>query len=1555
MQDSYIRRCYFALHFCLYIQEVAKKGDFCNLKVGFYFKCFVLRGQEMLLILLILQCAIRTAFCETLSCEHYLSRRVAGVFHYDRNIRYNLTFQEAKEACEKDFAASLADRMQLFTAYQQGLEECRAGWISSAEVAYPRVHKNWNCGQNHTGIITYGIRENLLERWDVFCYKEDNNCSVYPTFFPTAQSSAASENAEIQNVSGGYFTIPSTLRRRKTGTKTADTGNSWTRRDPKGFNNNSPVTTTLNGMRSGSSESSNGLTRARDGPFNIPDDGNQEMASSIKERQTMEPLLQDAITGAAEVEQATEGFEILSSKMPGSPLFSVQLKTTPHNAVPESKITDVKLVGPFRTVSASFVSDSLMSHALPLPTQGLYKQDNAEQTQGDNIDIIHPSSRKDINQSTYTTTTMFSMSSYQPNTSPELREVTSAAVSNERQTTETYTNRQEAFSERSLFEFVKPTKTPVFKLTTAGHLKDRMAGSRTISQNLESEHTQKTGNAHGNEGIVNGTNVNKEKHKSNVSHGEKSKLFNFNSLTRKQYAIGFTTEKNINQNKPIVNGILIITKDLEKPITNLTSMATADENTESSRATLALSPDEPQVNLTFGSPEEEKKYHYENITTVSEANVHHKEGVNGTSVKEGVNKMTALVHQEHSSHAARKYDEVWTEDPMITVKSIPINKENPEFSQKRSDHVDRLFLNSSMHDVRAATKQIDRKKENVFSTGTGQDNGLGSAAEQFLHKSVVVADKVGYIPSVSTAQTFKEHEHPVTPVYSSSQHSTWMATTSATPSSIGTTMFLDTSTTIHMAQQGGEIQTTSFSPVAQTEGSYISSPALMKAAVVSQILTNPSKASAHLMSTASAEELQMKELHVTATSPSYPRSHDPVQDLNSATDQPDHPEKTPVTVLTDTGRQREATTVIGSSEVPPVSCGGVLQGDKGEFQSPGFPQSYPSNMDCTWEVTAPPGHLILLAFHSMALEEHKGCQYDFITVFDGKREEGVELGRFCGSQLPPPLRSSSNTMTVQLRSDASVELDGFSVRFHSVKPPSSLPGRVRLRGGRNRFEGLVEMAFGGALGRVCAEQWEKREATVVCRQLGFPGAAIAYRVQSQARDPPVTVSYVECSGDESSLDECEVKWGRECSTTERAAVHCQVMETCSILRSAGVLESGTYVIDPDGEDQGVEPFPVFCDMNSLRADGVTVVGHDSESRTRVSPCEKAGCYSRHITYRQASLLQLRSLIQASESCTQLVKLECRHTRFLGEEWGWWVSWDGRRMNSWGGTSTDSKKCACGERGDCDLGLLTCNCDANDEVWRSDEGYLSDKASLPMREVRLGDTQDMPMEMAFHTIGKLFCTGQKTLDPVLESCAALKEAGFVESRRYIIDPDGPGQGLSQFEVYCDMASDPLTGITVVSHNSGHRMRVAPCEEKGCYRKELQYEADLPQLHALTQVSRSCQQYVKLDCRHTRFVQSGWGWWVSWDGQKMLDWGGAERNSGSCACGMTGTCFGMGRLCNCDSNDHVWRMDEGFLRDKNSLPVKAVHFGDTKDAPLEMAFHTVGKLTCKGKISSTSPSI
>uniref|UniRef100_H3A592 Uncharacterized protein n=1 Tax=Latimeria chalumnae TaxID=7897 RepID=H3A592_LATCH len=201
-----------------------------------------------------------------------------------------------------------------------------------------------------------------------------------------------------------------------------------------------------------------------------------------------------------------------------------------------------------------------------------------------------------------------------------------------------------------------------------------------------------------------------------------------------------------------------------------------------------------------------------------------------------------------------------------------------------------------------------------------------------------------------------------------------------------------------------------------------------------------------------------------------------------------------------------------------------------------------------------------------------------------------------------------------------------------------------------------------------------------------------------------------------------------------------VLESCAALKNAGVLESGDYTIDPDGGDLGVEPFPVVCDMVSDPTTGITLVGHDSERRVRVSPCEDAGCYSRIINYNLASLDQLRALTEASESCDQFVRLECRHIRFLKEQWGWWVSRDGFKIQSWGGTPTDSGKCACGERGDCALGLSSCNCDANDNVWRSDEGFLSDKSSLPVKEVRFGDTRDVPVEIAFHSIGKLRCWG-----------------------------------------------------------------------------------------------------------------------------------------------------------------------------------------------------------------------
>ena len=54
--------------------------------------------------------------------------------------------------------------------------------------------------------------------------------------------------------------------------------------------------------------------------------------------------------------------------------------------------------------------------------------------------------------------------------------------------------------------------------------------------------------------------------------------------------------------------------------------------------------------------------------------------------------------------------------------------------------------------------------------------------------------------------------------------------------------------------------------------------------------------------------------------------------------------------------------------------------------------------------------------------------------------------------------------------------------------------------------------------------------------------------------------------------------------------------SCSVIKKNVSRVSGNYVIDPDGEG-GLAPFPVYCDMTTKHGIGVTVISHDSESRT----------------------------------------------------------------------------------------------------------------------------------------------------------------------------------------------------------------------------------------------------------------------------------------------------------------------------------------------------------------------
>ena len=199
--------------------------------------------------------------------------------------------------------------------------------------------------------------------------------------------------------------------------------------------------------------------------------------------------------------------------------------------------------------------------------------------------------------------------------------------------------------------------------------------------------------------------------------------------------------------------------------------------------------------------------------------------------------------------------------------------------------------------------------------------------------------------------------------------------------------------------------------------------------------------------------------------------------------------------------------------------------------------------------------------------------------------------------------------------------------------------------------------------------------------------------------------------------------------------------SCSVVRKYLSSVSGNYVIDPDGEG-GLAPFKVYCDMTAKNGVGVTVVSHDSESRTKVRDglsWAGAGSYSRDIHYTGASLSQLASLTRVSSHCEQFIKYECHDSRLLRNGMGWWVSRDSSKMRYWGGASPGSGKCACGMTNSCADSSDGCNCDKNDGVWREDSGFLTDKTKLPVKQLRFGDAGG-GYEQGFHTLGKLKCYG-----------------------------------------------------------------------------------------------------------------------------------------------------------------------------------------------------------------------
>ena len=197
-----------------------------------------------------------------------------------------------------------------------------------------------------------------------------------------------------------------------------------------------------------------------------------------------------------------------------------------------------------------------------------------------------------------------------------------------------------------------------------------------------------------------------------------------------------------------------------------------------------------------------------------------------------------------------------------------------------------------------------------------------------------------------------------------------------------------------------------------------------------------------------------------------------------------------------------------------------------------------------------------------------------------------------------------------------------------------------------------------------------------------------------------------------------------------------------------------------------------------------------------------------------------------------------------------------------------------------------------------------------------------------------------------TCEYYKAMGLKKSALCLLDSVGGGR---PYTAYCNLTRDAAK--TTIRHDKMTKTRVGDGIMKGSdYLHEITYSISMEQIEQLIRKSRKCRQHVRFHCFFSKLLNSPNGpphaSWLSRDSGRQNYWGGAEPGSEKCACGMDvpPTCKSPSKFCHCDNKAKEWQVDEGYLTDKNTLPVTALEF----NAKSEGSDFTVGPLECWGRL-------
>ncbi|KAM5281293.1 enteropeptidase [Ctenodactylus gundi] len=213
----------------------------------------------------------------------------------------------------------------------------------------------------------------------------------------------------------------------------------------------------------------------------------------------------------------------------------------------------------------------------------------------------------------------------------------------------------------------------------------------------------------------------------------------------------------------------------------------------------------------------------------------------------------------------------------------------------------------------------------------------------------------------------------------------------------------------------------------------------------------------------------------------------------------------------------EPTLVPTSPPELPTDCGGPFElwEPNSTFSSPNFPNNYPNQAFCVWNLNAQEGKNIQLHFQEFDLENIE----DVVEIRDGVEDNSLLLAVYTGPGPVKDVFSTTNKMAVLFITDDTWTEMGFKANFTTgyhlgiAEPckeddfqcengecvplvnlcdghPHCSDGSdetrcVRFFNGTTNSHGLVQFSIQGVWHAACAENWTAQISNDVCQLLGF--------------------------------------------------------------------------------------------------------------------------------------------------------------------------------------------------------------------------------------------------------------------------------------------------------------------------------------------------------------------------------------------------------------------------------------------------------------------------------------